>query len=164
MQIENVSALLAKHFREVHYGGNWTSVNLKEVLEDVSLPEALVPVFGCNTIAVLVFHMHYYVSAVKKVLEGAPLIAKDAESFEMPPLTSEEGWLQLKQQVWQDADAFALLVAALPEERLWEDFTDAKYGSYYRNLQGITEHFHYHLGQIVILKKIVRQLEQSSGQ
>ncbi len=48
------------------------------------------------------------------------------------------------------------LIAQLPEGKLWEDFADKKYGSYYRNLQGIIEHTHYHLGQIVLIKKMLR--------
>ena len=49
----------------------------------------------------------------------------------------------------------AQLVERLPQETLWEDFTDKKYGTYYRNLHGIIEHTHYHLGQILIIKKII---------
>jgi hypothetical protein len=45
----------------------------------------------------------------------------------------------------------------LADSILSEDFTDKKYGSYYRNIIDIIEHMHYHLGQIAILKKIIRQ-------
>ena len=31
---------LAKHFRDVHFGGNWTFVNLKDSLADVTWQEA----------------------------------------------------------------------------------------------------------------------------
>ena len=31
---------LAKHLREVHFGGNWTSVNLKDSLQDISWEQA----------------------------------------------------------------------------------------------------------------------------
>ena len=30
-----------------------------------------------------------------------------------------------------------------------------KYGTYYRNFHGLIEHAHYHLGQIVLIKKLV---------
>jgi hypothetical protein len=33
------------------------------------------------------------------------------------------------------------------------DFDDGKYGTVLRNILGLIEHTHYHLGQIVILKK-----------
>lgn len=34
-------------------------------------------------------------------------------------------------------------------------FKEEKNGSYYRNFCGIIEHFYYHLGQIVVIKKIL---------
>ena len=47
----------------------------------------------------------------------------------------------------------------LSDDKLFDNFADPKYGSYYRNLQGIVEHTHYHLGQIVLLKKIITEKE-----
>jgi len=32
---------------------------------------------------------------------------------------------------------------------------EEKYGNYYRNFHGIIEHCHYHLGQIVLIKKML---------
>ena len=148
---------MAKHLRDVHFGSNWTSVNLKDTLKDVSWQQATTKIRDCNTIATLVFHINYYISAVSKVLEGGQLNAKDALSFDHPPINSDEDWQALLNKMWTDAEAFASLIEQLPETMLWENFTDEKYGNYYRNIQGIIEHTHYHLGQIVIIKKIVLQ-------
>lgn len=153
----NLPGQIAKHFREVHFGGNWTSVNLKATVADVTWQEATAQVFSLNTIARLVFHMNYYVSAVMKVLQGEPLQAKDAYSFDLPPVCSQEDWQQLLDKTWRDAEAFANLIEQLPEEKLWQTFADEKYGTWYRNLQGIIEHMHYHLGQVVLIKKILLQ-------
>jgi len=150
---------MAKHLRDIHFGGNWTSSNLKDNLQDISWEQATTQVHSFNSIAMLVYHMNYYISAVCKVLEGEPLEAKDAYSFEHPPIQSQEDWEKLLDKTWIDAQNFARLIEQLPEKRLWEDFTDEKYGSYFRNIQGIIEHLHYHLGQIVLIKKIL--LEQS---
>lgn len=57
--------------------------------------------------------------------------------------------------MWSEAELFANLIELLPEATLWEPFTDEKYGTYYRNIQGIIEHTHYHLGQIVVIKKML---------
>jgi hypothetical protein len=38
---------------------------------------------------------------------------------------------------------------------------NAKYGNYYRNLHGIIEHTHYHLGQIVLIKKLLKRRRKS---
>jgi DinB superfamily len=147
---------LAKHLRDVHFGGNWTSVNLQGTLADVSWQEATAPRPGFNTIATLLYHANYYVGAVLGVLRGGPLTAKDAYSFAGPPITSAEDWAALRQRAWDEAESLARLVEQLPESRLAEDFTDPKYGSYYRNLHGLIEHTHYHLGQMVLLKKLLR--------
>lgn len=152
----SIAAQLAKHFREVHFGGNWTSVHLKDTLSDVTWQEANTKVYSFNTIATLVYHTAYYVTAVRKVLLGEPLNAKDEYSFQHPPVSSQAEWEKKLEDTWAEAENFASLIAQLPEEKLTEDFTDTKYGNYYRNLQGITEHMHYHLGQIVLIKKIIR--------
>ena len=98
--------------------------------------------------------MNYYVSAVLKVLEGEPLNAMDKYSFNLPSILSREDWEKLLDKTWADTENFARLVEQLPESTLWEDFSDKKYGNYYRNIHGIIEHVHYHLGQIVLIKKL----------
>ena len=150
-----LTAQIANHIREVHFGDNWTSSNLKEHLADVTWQQATSAVDSCNTIAALVYHMNYYVAAGLLVLQGKPLNASDKFNFDLPPIRSGKDWEALLNKTWTDAEAFAGLVEKLPEERLWEDFYEKKQGIYYRNIHGIIEHIHYHLGQIVILKKIL---------
>jgi hypothetical protein len=156
----NLSAQIAKHFRDVHFGGNWTSVNLKDSLEGITWQQATARVDSLNTIALLVFHMNYYVSAQLKVLQGGTLEARDKYSFDLPPIQSQEDWEKLKDKTFRDAEAFAGLVEQLPESKLGETFADEKYGTYYRNLQGVIEHTHYHLGQVVLIKKLL-QIKES---
>ena len=152
----NLTTQIAKHVRDVHFGGNWTSVNLKETLAGVDWRQATTKVHSFNTIAVLVYHMNYYISVVTEVLEGKPLNASDKYSFNLPPIQSQEDWGKLLDKTWTEAENFARLVEQLPESRLWEDFSENKYGNYYRNLHGIIEHAHYHLGQIVLIKKLLQ--------
>ena len=150
----NLPAQIAKHFREVHVGGNWTSVNLKDTLKDVSWQEATTKAGSLNTIAALVFHINYYVSAILKVLQGEQLNAHDKYSFDLPPIQSREDWEKLLNKTWKDTEDFASLVERLPESKLNETFAQEKFGNYYRNLHGVIEHTHYHLGQIVLIKKL----------
>lgn len=151
----NATEQIAKHFRDIHFGGNWTCSNLKDNLKDLTWQQATTKIHSFNTIATLVYHMNYYVSAVLKVLQGEALNAKDEYSFNHPPILSQEDWINLLDKTWDDAENFALLIEQLPESKLWENFTDEKYGNYYRNIHGIIEHTHYHLGQVVLLKKLV---------
>ncbi|XZF13446.1 DinB family protein [Chitinophagaceae bacterium MMS25-I14] len=155
----SLTAQIAKHLRDVHFGGNWTTSCLKEHLSDVTWEQANAEVYSFNTIATLVYHTNYYVDAVLKVLQGAPLNASDKYSFDHPPVQSQEDWENMLNKVWTDARTFAELIEQLPDSILDEDFTDKKYGSYYRNLQGIIEHTHYHLGQIILIKKILQEAD-----
>ncbi len=151
----NFPQQIAKHLREVYFGGNWTASNLKDALANVSWQQATTQVYSFNTIATLVFHSNYYVSAVIKVLEGEPLNARDQDSFDHPPIHSQQDWESFLDGVWEEAENFASLIEQLPQSKLNEDIADPKYGNYYRNLHGIIEHLHYHLGQIVLVKKML---------
>ncbi|MBO9572136.1 MAG: DinB family protein [Chitinophagaceae bacterium] len=153
----STTAQIAKHLRDVHFGGNWTAVNLKDSIAGLSWQQATAKIYNLNTIAALVFHMNYYVDAILKVLRGGPLEAHDKYSFDVPDIRSQEDWEKLLNKVWKDAEDLAALIEQLPDSKLPEIFTDAKYGSYYRNFQGMIEHFHYHLGQIAVIRKILDQ-------
>jgi uncharacterized damage-inducible protein DinB len=153
----NLTAHIARQFREVHFGGNWTASTLKEHLSDVTWQQATTQVHSFNTIGTLVYHMNYYIRVVSKVFQGQPLDGKDKDSFEHPPILSQDDWENLMAKTWADAENFARLIEELPEAKLWETFVHEKYGTYYRNIHGIIEHTHYHLGQIVLIKKILSQ-------
>lgn len=156
-----LSQQLAKHFREVFFGGNWTAVNLKDTLTAVTWEQATTKIQNLNTIAVLVFHIHYYVNAVLKVLQGGTLDAHDKFSFDLQPIQSEKEWQQLVNKTLSEAELFAGLVEKMNEEKLSENFADPKYGDYFRNILGIIEHTHYHLGQIVLIKKMLTETKVS---
>lgn len=149
-----VTLELAKHLREVYFGKNWTWSNLKDNLADVTWEQATTPVNGFNTIATLVYHSGYFVSALLDVLNGKPLTSKDELSFSHPSISSQQDWEQLLNITFTNGELAATMIEQLPEYMLWENFTDEKYGNYYRNIQGIIEHTHYHLGQIVLIKKM----------
>jgi len=157
----NLQAQIAKQFRDVHFGGNWTSSNLREHLADVTWQQATTQVYSFNSIATLVYHMNYYVSAVLKVLQGVPLDASDKYSFDLSPILCQQDWEKLLDKTWADAEGFASMVEQLPEQKLGDTFSDEKYGNYYRNIHGVIEHIHYHLGQIVLIKKILLQVADS---
>ncbi|HSN62134.1 MAG TPA: hypothetical protein VLR49_14440 [Ferruginibacter sp.] len=148
---------IAAHFRAVYFGGNWTSGNLKDTLANISWEEAITKVQQLNSIATLVFHINYYLAPVLKVLQGEPLKASDKFSFDLPAINLDEEWQKLVNKALAEAEHFAAAIEQLDETILFEDFSDPKYGNYYRNLHGIIEHTHYHLGQISLIKKILKE-------
>lgn len=146
---------IAKHLKEVFIGGNWTSVNLKDTLIDVNIQKANSKVGNLHSIAELVFHIDYFVKAIICVLKSNTLNAHDKFSFDLPAITSEPEWKDFIDVVISDALECSNLIESITDERLDDIFVDIKYGTYERNLLGVIEHTHYHLGQIVILKKML---------
>lgn len=147
---------LSRHLRDVFTGGNWTAVNFRDTLADVTAAEAVAKLADHNTIADLTFHVGYYLRGLTDVLRGGELAIRDKFSFRTPPVTTPAGWAGLRDGLLTDAETFAALVEELPEKTIAGPFVEEKYGSWQRNLIGLIEHCHYHLGQIVILKKLLR--------
>jgi hypothetical protein len=145
---------IAQHLREVHFGGNWTWSTMKEHLSGITWQQATTQVQDFNSIATLVYHMNYYLNAVADRLRGNLLSAKHELSFAHAPITSQQAWENLVEKTWTDAETFATQIEQMPESMLWEKIS-AEYGNYYRNIHGVIEHTHYHLGQIVLIKKLL---------
>jgi len=153
----SLSKTLSDHIHHVHFGGNWTVSNLEAVLSDVTVDEALKQVNDLNTIATLTYHINYFVVAQISVLKGNDLKAKDSESFDHPDFPNEESWRSFVSKCLEDGKRLSQLVSTLSDDQLLDSFVDPKYGTYYRNLAGMVEHTHYHLGQISLIKKLIRQ-------
>lgn len=80
----------------------------------------------------------------------------DALSFGPPHIANAEDWQCLVNKTLKEAGEFAEYIEKKDNGLLLETFVDPKYGNYYRNIAGIIEHTHYHLGQIALLKKLIR--------
>ncbi|MNU17076.1 DinB superfamily protein [compost metagenome] len=151
----SVSKQLAQHLRDVHFGKNWSWSNLKDALDGLSWQEAQVSVQGLNSIALLTVHITYYVKVIYKVLEGGPLEGNDQDSFMLPDIKGQSDWNALQEQIWQQAELTASAIEKMDDVQLDEIFSAAKYGTSFRNIAGMIEHMHYHLGQIVLIRKLL---------
>lgn len=151
------SEKLSHRFREVLLCGQWiANTNYKESLDDVEIKEALHKVGSLNTIALLTFHINYYIHGILEVFEGGDLTIKDQYSFDMPVINSENQWHKMKQELTHNAEKFASCVEKMDEAQLAAPFVLEKYGDYRRNIEAMIEHAYYHLGQISLLKKMIR--------
>jgi uncharacterized damage-inducible protein DinB len=147
---------LAKRFREVMLDGLWiANTNFKDQLKDISLEQATAKVGSLNTIAMLTFHIDYYIAGLINVFEGGDLEIKDQFSFDLPSIESQQQWEELLHKLWNDSEKFAVLLEQMPDSKMNEVFVDEKYGTYLRNIDGMIEHAYYHLGQITLIKKLI---------
>ncbi len=147
---------LSERIREVLLDGKWiANTNFKDQLLNISLEQAIQKVDGLNTIAMLTFHVNYYMAGILNVLNGGELEINDKYSFELPEIRSEKDWEIMVSEFIKNAEEFADKIEKLDESILDKPFAEEKYGSYLRNLEGFIEHSYYHLGQISIIKKMV---------
>ncbi|HEY8403215.1 MAG TPA: DUF1572 domain-containing protein [Flavobacteriales bacterium] len=149
-------AILANRLREVILNGKWVAgTNFREQLQELPWQIAVRQVSGLNTIALLAQHIHYYIQGIKQVLEGGPLEIRDKFSFDFAPIKSEGQWKAFLDIMWTDTEALAKLIAQFSDAELNLDFANKIYGTTFRNIDALIEHSYYHLGQIVLIKKIM---------
>jgi len=147
---------LAKRFREVLLDGLWiANTNFKDQLKEVTWEQAVTKIGHLNTIAMLTFHIDYYIAGILNVFEGGRLEIKDQYSFDLPSIESQEQWEMLLDKLWNDSEKFAILLEQMPDSKMDEVFVDEKYGTYLRNIDGMIEHAYYHLGQITLIRKLL---------
>ena len=147
---------LANRFREITLNGTWiANTNYKDQLENLDWEIAISKFDSLNTISVLAQHVHYYVNGIKNVFNGGNLEIRDKYSFDFPSIKLQYKWKGFLTKFWKNVENLADLIEQLPDEKLNQTFVDDKYGTYQRNIDGIIEHSYYHLGQIVLIKKII---------
>lgn len=152
----NTGIKLADRFREVILNGTWiANTNYQDRLDGVTREQATIRIGSLNSIAMLTYHIHYYIAGVLQVFQGGDLTIRDKYSFDLPAMNTEEAWDALRQALYRDAEQFATHVEGMSEEQLEATFVDAKYGTWRRNIEGIIEHSYYHLGQVSLIRKMV---------
>lgn len=147
---------LANRLREVLLNGTWiANTNFKDQISKVNWKQATQKMGDLNSIALLTFHINYYVQGVLDFFNTGKLEIRDKYSFDMPEIKSESDWNTLVETFLSNAEMFANHVEQMDESILDQPFVDEKYGNYWRNIEGIIEHSYYHLGQVSLLRKMV---------
>ena len=150
------NVFLANRLREVYLNGRWiANTNYKDQLLSVNRVQAIQQVGDLNTIAALTFHINYYLEGILHVFNGGKLEISDQYSFDLPPIETDADWESLVRSLLDNAEKFADAVAAMNDQLFDQVFVDEKYDTYFRNIQGVLEHSYYHLGQIVLIRKLV---------
>jgi hypothetical protein len=150
--------ILANRLREVFLNGYWiANTNYKEQLACIGWEQAIHKIGNLNTIAALTFHVNYYLAGLLKAFENGKLEISDKYSFDLAPIASAADWDLLVTGFLNNAEKFSDAIEKMDDSLFDQPFIDEKYGSYLRNVEGVIEHSYYHLGQIVILKKMVQE-------
>jgi len=152
----NIILLIAQHLLEVHEGGNWTEVNMMSVLADVTAEEATTLTDASpNTIEALVHHLSYWNRVMIQRIDGVAVEVPEDNGFNRSAELTDEAWQEVKRDNIASAYELSHAMMYITEPELPEPLIPG-YSSAYKNLQGAVEHVHYHLGQIVVIKKLLR--------
>jgi uncharacterized damage-inducible protein DinB len=151
-----VTNLIACHIKEVYEGNNWTDINIADTINDLNWQQAQQQINASpNTIASLLHHLFYWNGIIIQRLNGFDPSIPEVNGYDVTELKSQTDWNELKDKTHESFIKLAEAVKDFPEENLEKTYAKDK-PSYYKNFQGIVEHAHYHLGQIVILKKLIK--------
>src|SRR5687767_3681741 len=100
--------LLANRLREVLLNGKWiANTNFKEQLLGVSWEQAIQKVANLNSIALLTFHINYYLVGLINVFNGGKLEISDKYSFDLSEIKSEKDWTRLMNDFLNNSETFA---------------------------------------------------------
>jgi uncharacterized damage-inducible protein DinB len=152
----NYNTYLANRLREILLSGKWVvGTNFREQIEELTWKEATTQVENFNTIASITFHINYYLSGVMEVFKGGDLTIRDKYSFDAPEIKNEVDWNRRKEKLVADSKEFIRLIETMAPDRFMDVFVKEEYGSYLRSIDVIIEHTYYHLGQIILIKKLL---------
>ena len=143
-----------KLFTELQHGNCWIGNNFKETLHGIDANAASKPGYvNGNSIWQLVSHLIYWRTSVVNRLTGS-LNLPPFPDFRLPEELNEENW----KQVLLDFEAvYHLLrnaVQHIKDENL--DKPSPKEGqTFYQLILGCLQHDAYHLGQMMLIKKMI---------
>lgn len=145
-------------FQQLYDKGAWFGDTYMEKLEDVTEKEAFTPpVRGVHTIAEIVSHVIYWRTPIIKKLRGEKEYTASVENPDnWVPLEKlkSKGWKKLLHEFEASQNELvALLKSAKPE------FFEGEYSSgnsWDYVTEGIVQHDVYHLGQLGLIKKMIR--------
>lgn len=143
---------VAQHFYDVHYGGNWTDVCLQDVLKDLSYEQAQTRTGDTNSISLLLYHMMFYNQVVFDGTFGEKKHFEHEESVQSNVQNGSD-WQKLKDDYFALVQKIYQHILNLSDDQLLVT-RPGNHSTNYKNLHGMIEHIHYHLGQISLLRKL----------
>ncbi len=149
---------IGAHHDQVWQGSPWYGSSVMNGLREITLPEASGRIANQHTIAEILNHMTQWKKFVLEKLRGNAGFDIKVDSHAdwiMVNVLDEVAWENIKKQYDQVTRDLLAEIPKHQDDLLDEPVTGRKYT--YRDLmEGITEHDIYHLGQIMLLKKIMR--------
>lgn len=132
----------------------WHGPSIIETISGLKLEETINQVADSHNVAELIEHMIAWRTFAIKKLQGEEAydVLEDINFLKITAMT-QEMWQDMMQRLYQTQDDFLRILSQTQDEKLAETVSGRDY-NFYTLLHGIIQHDLYHLGQIVLLRKL----------
>jgi uncharacterized damage-inducible protein DinB len=156
--MKNESERIADQLKRAFDGEAWHGPSLKEALDGVTAPLAIArPIRDAHSIWELLTHIAGWEGVVIRRLNGEAVSEPAEGDFPaVPAEATEDAWAALIARVFEAHGGLVAQMAALTETDLRRRIEDKPYPAWMM-AHGSVGHALYHVGQIVLLKKLLMQ-------
>ena len=143
---------------DLHDGSPWIDVNFMDSLKNLSPEDAIKKPYDLNSIWQLLVHIISWRKLNMQRLQGSQVNTPD-HNFILPVTdTSETAWQNLLNEFRNSNQEWLNYLSSINDAEL-ERINETNGMSYYKQIHGILQHDCYHLGQIVMLSRLVKRIE-----
>ena len=149
------SIRISNLYQSIYNGNPWLEVTLAHTLENVTAEQAYRKINpNLNTIWEIVNHLIQWRRNILRRVEGETVLTPDHNYF-VPILDpSEAAWEQSLQSLAKSQELWNAFFESFDDADLAKIYVNNGH-TFYEHIHGIIQHDVYHLGQIVILKKLL---------
>ncbi len=150
-EIKHITTL----FRDIYNGDPWIDITLMGTLENISAETAAKRISPhCNTVWEILNHIISWRENVLQRVQGKIMITPGNNYFTAVIDQSSTAWDNTLQALKNSQMEWIAFLQKLNEADL-EKIYPGNDAAYYKNIYGIVQHDAYHLGQIILLMKLI---------
>ena len=149
------SERVVKLFNDLYDGSPWIDVTITDTLKNISAEQAATKIApDRNSIWQILNHMIAWRENVLLRVQGNVIVTPNNNYFIEIPDTSETEWEKTLERLDNSQQQWINFLKNFTESQFDKIYPVNKM-SYYEHIHGILQHDAYHLGQIVLLSKLV---------
>lgn len=146
---------IAKLFEDLYNGSPWIDVTIMDTLKNISAEQAAKKVIPeRNSIWQIVNHIIAWRENVLLRVQGNEMITPNNNYFTQLEIISETEWQKALERLVNSQEQWIHFLENFDESQFDKIYASNKM-TYYEHIHGILQHDAYHLGQIVLLSKLV---------
>lgn len=144
-------------FNDLYDGNPWIDVNIMDTLSSISAKDASYRIGEKrNTIWEITEHMICWRENVLQRVQGKVITTPAHNYFEKIKDSSEKGWENTLKRFSATQSAWITFLEKV-KQKDFEKIYPRNQLNYYQHIHGILQHDAYHLGQITLLVKIIKE-------